>query len=284
MARFSEDMSVFSANFLRDGRVAKSANDVCGKLWSCLHPQDGEKFLKWVEEHYPDAVAQETCHSWVNHRNFIFNPQELLGYMDQFFMHQRHKDMVVTYTNTMHFGVNSDKAPSYAESINFAPLIGDQLTWTQESFQNLRRACWGRCHELPVINIPLLLSKSDEKKKIRTAELDETWVVESRLSLVLQDIQDIINGTRVECDEERLGLEMLRDAAAMADERKVQELLNTMDDEKASLCEIRKKLSDVFNLDFDEEEIIFDDVWFDRMDKFESDVKKAKQLTSMFYF
>ena len=207
VARFTEDLSVFSANFLRDGRVAKSVNDVCGKLWCCLHPQDGEKFLKWVQEHYPHAIAQETCHSWINHRNLIVDLEELAGYMDLFFMHQQHRDLVVTYANSEHSGVNLPTAPSYAESINFAPLTGDQLTWTQQSFTNLRRACWGRCHELPVMNILLLLSKSDKGKKIKTSELDETWVVESRLSLVLQDIQDVINGTRVECDEERLGLE-----------------------------------------------------------------------------
>lgn len=277
-------MSICSVNAVRDGKVAKSKDDICGKLWSALHPLDGQKFLAWVEERYPNAIEQEACSSWINHRNYVFDPEELIGSFDQYLIHQQPRDMVITYSNAIHFGVNSKDGPTFAESINFAPLTGEQFSWTEQSFRNLRTACWGRCAELPVVNVSLLLAKFDEDKKIYGTELDTEWVIESRLSLVLQDVEDVLNGKRMEGDKESAGLEMLRDAAERADARKVQELLSFMSDEKSELGEIRARLSDTLNLDFDEEEFIFDDIWGERMDQLATDVKKAKQLTRMFYF
>ena len=283
MARFTEDMSVFSVNMVREGKVAKSLNDVCGKLWSSLHPLDGERFLQWVEETYHDAIEKEQCRSWINHRNLVFDPEALIGILDQYLIHQQPKDMVVTFTNAAHFGVNAADAPNYAESINFAPMIGEQLHWTQQSCENLRQACWGRCHELPVINVSLLLSKFDEHKKIENSELDEEWIAESRLSLILQDIQDVVNGKRVEIDGESAALNMLRDAVESADERKVREWLTLMDNDEVGLCKIRERLKKSLNFDDDEEQFIFSSLWEERMDRFERDIEMAKQLPSMFY-
>ena len=102
VVRFSEDLSVFSVNVIQDGMVATSSNNMCGKLWIALHPQDGEKYIKWMEENFPDAIAQEGCHSWINHRNMSIDPMQLVEVIDQYFIHQQPRDLVITYSNTVH--------------------------------------------------------------------------------------------------------------------------------------------------------------------------------------
>lgn len=214
----------------------------------------------------------------------MLDPVELSEHFDVFWTFQKPNDLVLTYPGAFHDGWNLPLNPNFAESINWTLRAGSQITEMIKSYDmSMKDACWDRCAHLPVLNAPFLATKYESKEEVRVAELRTQWILESRLSLVLDDIADIIKEIEdgMEEDNEREEFTILRSAVDQADPLKINELMARMALDDACLDETRNLMSDVLQMTKENEEHLLSCVWRHRLDRMKKDTMAVSAMKRM---
>jgi jumonji domain-containing protein 2 len=107
-AAHTEDMELFSINFLHEGAA---------KMWYAVPPSSADKFERMAASIFPDD--HKRCAQFLRHKLFMLSPELLRAHEVPFCCGaQSRGEFMVTFPRSYHFGFNA--GPNIAEAVNFA--------------------------------------------------------------------------------------------------------------------------------------------------------------------
>jgi jumonji domain-containing protein 2 len=107
-AAHTEDMELYSINFLHDGAP---------KMWYAVPPGAVGKFESLAADMFPDEASR--CQQFLRHKRFILPPELLDAHKVPYCQGAQHRgEFMVTFPRAYHWGFNS--GPNVAEAVNFA--------------------------------------------------------------------------------------------------------------------------------------------------------------------